>query len=266
MTEQNKVLHKVEALVGGLESTAIDLVARLSPWLAPLPTAYLTATATVEHLAWPEPVGAVAGVIVEALGLSAVSTALTLREYNAMKRKSDPGAPFGLAVALGGVYFASVTFLTVALDTFPQLATFAPLVFPALSLAGVTVLGIRADHRRRLEAIAESKAERKAKRQDRRPRTVRQTVSEQAAVGQVGVRNAVQNAGLDAVNVSRRERKAAVLDTMLDVYLDSPETGPTEIARRLGIGRSTVYNYLDDLEAAGRISRGNGRIEVSGVS
>ena len=96
------ILGKIEGFVDSVESTAVDLVARLSPWLAPLPTAYLTATATVKHLNWPELVGAIAGVVVESLGLASVSTALELREYNAEKRRSDPVVPFKLAVTLTG--------------------------------------------------------------------------------------------------------------------------------------------------------------------
>lgn len=151
-----------------LETQAVDFVARFSPWLAPLPTAYLTATATVEHLAWPLVIGVIAGAIVEALGLASIATALTLREYNATKRKSDPLAPCLLAVSLAAVYFVAVTFLTVALDTAPNLAMFAPLVFPIMSIAGATVLAIRADHKRRLAVIADEKAERIAKRQEKR--------------------------------------------------------------------------------------------------
>jgi len=154
----------------GLEAKIIDFVARFAPWLAPLPTAYLTATATIKHLSWPPVMGMIAGVIIELLGLASVATALELREFNATRRQYpvdwtqeqiakskkvvDPAAPFGLAVALGGVYFASVVLLTVLLDTLPELARGAPIIFPVLSLAGVTVLGIRADHRRRLEKIA----------------------------------------------------------------------------------------------------------------
>ena len=168
-----------------LETQAVDFVARFSPWLAPLPTAYLTATATVEHLAWPQAVGIIAGVIVEALGLSSVSTALKLREYNATRRKIpddweptdkngrrktyrgivDPPAPFKLTIITAVVYFGAVTFLTVALDTAPNLATYAPLVFPVMSLAGAIVLAVRADHKRRLDAIVEADSKRKDKRQ-----------------------------------------------------------------------------------------------------
>lgn len=76
------------------------------------------------------------------------------------------------------------------------------------------------------------------------------------------VQDAFKTSTLDALNLSKQERKARMLDTLLDIYRDDPEAGATDIARRLGIGRSTVYHYQGELEAAGRIkSNGNG-IEV----
>ena len=70
----------------GLEGVAVDLVARAGPWLSPLPTAYLTARATLVHLEWPLAVAVAAGMVIEFLGLAATSTALTLRAYNGTKR------------------------------------------------------------------------------------------------------------------------------------------------------------------------------------
>lgn len=255
MTEQINILGKIENFVDGIESTAVDLVARLSPWLAPLPTAYLTARATVAHLGWPEPMGAVAGVIIESLGLGAVSTALELREYNATRRKSDPQAPFGLAAVLTGVYFASVTALTVALDTLPDLATYAPLVFPILSLAGVTVLAIRADHRRRLAAIETVKAERKARRKGGRQAGVKPTVQNVSGLD-------VSEHKLDAANAARANNKVAILERLVDILVNSPGTGVTDLARQVGRSRTTIYGYLAELETAGRISKDNGAVKV----
>lgn len=151
-----------------VESRLTDIIAGLSPWLAPIPTAFLVGRATAEHLAWPVPVAICAALIVESLGLAATNTALTLREYNARRRKTDPRAPFSLAAALVGGYIAIAILLTVALDVLPGLARYAPAIFPALSLAGVTVLALRADHARRLEAIAQERQERKAERQERK--------------------------------------------------------------------------------------------------
>jgi len=280
-----------------VEAAITDLVARIAPWAAPVPTAYLVGWATVEYLRWPAWVGFVAAVIVESLGLATTATALELREYNASKRKSDPRAPFALAVVLVGVYFVVAVGLTVALDILPALATYAPGVFPVLSLGGVTVLALRSDHRRRLSAIEREKAERRASRKAsrkvsrKRPASVQDgvqnvqdgvqelsrncpaSVQEVSGTVQDGVQNVqdgvqevsgtVQEVSrLDAVNVSRRERKAAILDAMLDIYLDSPGAGATAVARQLGIGRSTVYGYLDELEQAGRVKRNGNGVEV----
>jgi hypothetical protein len=170
-----------------LETGAVDFVARTVPWFSPLPTAYLTAQATVRHLGWPGGMGVVAGAIIEGLGLASVATALELREYNATRRKSDPKAPFGLTVALAGVYLASVTALTVVLDTAPRLATYAPLIFPLMSLTGATLLAIRADHRQRLAAIEADKLDRSARRSVKR--SARQSITGQVS-GQRGGRAA----------------------------------------------------------------------------
>ena len=35
-----------------------------------------------------------------------------------------------------------------------------------------------------------------------------------------------------------------------------------EIAERVGVSRQTIYTYLGELEAAGRIARDNGMVQV----
>jgi hypothetical protein len=152
--------------IAKIEANATNAVARVAPWLSPVPTAFLIGRATLVHLTWPLPVAVVAAVVVECLGLSTINTALELREYNASRKKSDPVAPFAVALVLAGVYFATAITLTVALDTLPLLARYAPAIFPILSLCGVTTLAMRADHRRRLDAIVGERAERKAARRE----------------------------------------------------------------------------------------------------
>ena len=78
-------IQKIEAI----ESIAIDLVAKVAPWCAPVPTAFLVGRATVNHLGWPVIVGVAAAVVVETLGLASTATALELYQYNQNKRKSD---------------------------------------------------------------------------------------------------------------------------------------------------------------------------------
>jgi DNA-binding GntR family transcriptional regulator len=51
----------------------------------------------------------------------------------------------------------------------------------------------------------------------------------------------------------------------LTFYASSPDAGPTEAGRAIGVSRQTVYTYLAELEAAGRIARNDGSgIEVVG--
>jgi len=161
----------VKERLDAIERTAVNLVARLAPWCAPIPTAYLVGRATVEHLRWPWLVGAIAAVVVESLGLATTATALELREYNKEKRKSDPVAPWRLAAFLVGLYIIVGIGLTVLLDIVPALSSYAPAVFPLLGLAGMTVLALRADHARRLAGVTADKADRRRQRAARRKAT-----------------------------------------------------------------------------------------------
>jgi hypothetical protein len=203
----------------------------------------------VRHLGWPNEIGVIAGVIVECLGLGATATALTLRAYNQCRRKSDPKAPFALAATLVGVYFGSVTLLTVLLDTLPMLAVYAPLAFPVLSLAGVATLALRSDHQRRLEAIEKDKAER---RERSRTRRVKSQMSNDTGF----------DTRFDALRAARKAKRDARITELVTFYAENPSAGVTEAGQAIGVSRQTVYNYLAELEASRKIDRSNGTIRV----
>jgi len=64
---------------------------------------------------------------------------------------------------------------------------------------------------------------------------------------------------------ARRKRqisKRQALDKTLQILSQNPEANPSEIAEQIGKSRQTVYDYLDELEAAGRLRR-NGSISVT---
>lgn len=244
-------MQKLDAI----ESVAIDLVAKIAPWLAPVPTSYLVGRSTVEHLSWPLPVGVVAAVIVEALGLATTATSLELYQYNQTRRKTDPSAPFKLAAALVLFYFSVATSLTVALDIFPVLAGYAPAIFPSLSLTGVLVMALRLDHRRRVQAIREEKDERKAERAQKRahplPTHAQAEPAQSAQNGPAVVQSSPSNGA--------QSRKERTKKTLLDAYRTDPFLGATDAGRRVGMHRNSIYNLLNELEAEGRVHRnGNG--------
>lgn len=242
-------LDTLRNVAGQVESVLTDAVAKVAPWAAPIPTAYLVGKATVAHLRWPTWVGIVAAVIVESLGLATTATALELREYNQGKRKSDPPAPFPLAALLVAVYLVVAVGLTVALDIAPVLAAYSPAVFPLLSLCGVTTLAIRGDHRRRVGAIEAEKARRRAARRAKR----KEAVSKDVKI----------NATVNTLTAAREGKRQERLDALVDYYRDNPDADAVTAGEVIGVCRQTVYTYQSELEQAGRLRRNGDGWEVA---
>lgn len=230
-----------------------DPIAALAPWAAPIPTAFLVGSATVEHLGWPRPIGIVAAVIVESLGLATTATALELYQYNQIRRKLDPSAPFWLAAGLVGVYFIVATVLTVLLDVWDMASAYAPVLFPVLSLAGVTTLALRGDHKRRLSAIKEAKEERK--RTNRQPNMGAQLGAQETAQDALA-------AGRAQAQLNAQARKVGRINQLLELYASNPMMAPADAARELGVHRNTIHNDLKELETAGRVRKNGHGVEI----
>ena len=112
------------------EDRLVGLVVRFLPWLTPIPTAVLVTGSVREHLDLSLFVSGIIGVVVEGMGLAAIFTAYTFHAHNGAVESPNRRAPFWLAVILSCVYLVTVALLTFFLDTMPQLAAWAPLLFP----------------------------------------------------------------------------------------------------------------------------------------
>lgn len=66
----------------------------------------------------------------------------------------------------------------------------------------------------------------------------------------------------EALAEQRALSKQETLDMMVAILQEHPDISPTKLAKWVGRSRSTVYNYLNELEESGRIHR-NGGIKVS---
>jgi hypothetical protein len=232
--------------MNNVEKNTIKTVARLSPWLAPLPSAYFVSRSAIVHLALPLPVAVVVAAIIETLGLATVHTALWAYDWNAHKRKTDPAAPVGIAVALGGVYVVATLGLVVFLEVWPILATYAPAIFPALAVVGALNLAMISRQEQREAAVRSEKEERRVARQARCQASSNEKLDTRLNVLQAG----------------RRAARSARLDALMTFYGSNPGAGPTEASHAIGVSRQTVYTYLAELEEAGRISRNNGTVRV----
>jgi len=238
-----------------IERNTIKNVAKLSPWLAPIPSAFFVARSAIAHLAVPLPVAVIVAAIVETLGLASVHTWLWLSDWNATRRKSDPQAPVRVAVVLGAVYLVVTIGLTVALEIAPTLATYAPALFPILAVVGAVNLALIAQQEQREASVNLERQERKAERQAKRQPAVKATAEKVPTLGENGHK-------MDAANAARVSTRQATLDTLVNILVDSPDAGVTDLSRRVGRSRTAVYGYLDELESAGRIRRNGSGVEV----
>lgn len=125
-----------------LETGLLEVAARSAPWLVPILPAYTVGNALHEHLqVWPA-VAITGGVAFELVGIASSKNALRCWAWNSTRRKSDPAAPFGLAVALSLIYFATGISLSVLLEVWPALTVFAPASYFVLAGSSYFVLAI----------------------------------------------------------------------------------------------------------------------------
>jgi len=249
--------------IDNFEKNVIDLVAKIAPWFAPIPTAYLVGRATVVHLEWPPAIGFLAAVVIESLGLVSCATALDLYQFNQNRRKNDPPAPFGLAVIMILIYFVVAVFLTIVLDIQPDWSLVAPAIFPVLSLVGVTEIALRKNYQDRIQKIANEKADRKAERQASSSNK-RQDLqgSGRASLSDMLSNNGQLDMNLTRLQAGRKAKLDSRLDRLLDTFRTNPNLGISDAARLLNVSRQTIYSYLEQLEQAGKIRRSGQGIEV----
>jgi biotin operon repressor len=252
-------LQSIREALSELESNLTDGIAAFGPWITPIPSAALVANATMQHLHWSNELGWVTAGIIESLGLTTVSTALTLWEFNAGKRKVDPSAPFPLAASLVGVYLVSTIGLTVLLDIQPELSRYAPALFPLLALVGAVNLALRAGHRRRLDAIIHERAEKKAERQSGRQSTVK---SDEPELSSLPSNSAITAEMMKRVRAAKKAKQDSRIDNLLTLLQDNPELGVTDISRAMNVSRQTVYTDLEQLQKMGRVRKNGHGIEV----
>lgn len=234
-------------------------LAALGPWLTPLPSAALVGRATIHYLNWEPWLGLVSGAAIETLGITAISTTLLLWDYNQSRRKSQPPAPVRLAVTLVVGYALVTILLTVFMEIAPDVVILAPALWPLLSLVGAVNLALRSQHRHRLAAAAAEQAGRRAERKALRQLKY-EAMTRQFDITATSREN--QTPTQDLLQAGRQAKRAARMDALLQVLRHEPACGITELGRRIGVSRQTIYAYLGALEQAGRVRRNGNGIEI----
>ena len=158
--------------LNGAERSILDLVSVFVPWAVPVIPAYLTYFHTIDLMGFPVWVAQTTAFVVEALGITAVSTAIRFWKNNTMYKSQQEKAPFWLAVGVYVFYIAVVLTVNVILEisagTRSGTVILAIGLFSLLSFPSGVLISIRAQFREQLEDREERRQERIQARQPRR--------------------------------------------------------------------------------------------------
>lgn len=208
------------------DRSLVSMVAHAAPWLTPIPSAWFVGASAYRHLAAPVPVAVVIALVVELLGISTTYTALAFHDWNMTKRKSDPAAPFTLAVAMVGVYLLTTVVLIAVLEAFPQASPFAPVMFPFLAAVGAVNLATVSRHEYRINMIDAEKEQRKR------------------------VRHPAVTVPVPPVpDIDERDQ------AILDAYRDNQQASYRTVSELTGLAKTTVGTRVQRLESAGMLVR-----------
>jgi len=248
-----RIAQEADRIGGSIEAALVAVGGRAATWLASVPVAVLTARATEAIFAIPPFWAAVTSIALELVGMATGQLWVTLRDWNARKRASDPKAPAYIALALMLVYFGADFALIATLEAPRILAGeiehLASLLFPTMAAVGVVVLNQRVTHYRRVAAVEQAKADARQRREERQREKEREWRSKEE----------------EAQRQAEFEKAAAGIGNAMDTALwfaANPGGTHADAAQDLGIQRRTVSYHLQKAEAAGVIERDDGVVRL----
>lgn len=287
----NTFPQKFDSFLDAIQSILMSLLVKLGPFFVALMPALFTAYSI--FYTFKDEAGyylamffaVVVGVAIETVGIVATHTAIDL--YNAKQQEMIEPVKFQVMAWLVPAYVIGVaSVVAFSEDAFSPLVKGLGIASPFLtcivyiavalardlsrietkqSLTDARQALIEDEHRQWLRD--KERLELELKHQERLAKIQTQSVN-QAVIQPVNrtsqtVQEAVKNHVFDAVNLSKTERKKQLWESMLAIYLDNPSAQVSTVANTLKVSRQTVYNYLNELEQAGRISRNGSGIEVT---
>lgn len=281
--------QKFDNALDAVQAILMSILTKIGPFFVALMPALFTAYAifhTFKSDAGPQLAfffAVVVGLAMETVGIVATHTALDL--YNAKEEGKIQPVKFQLMTWLVPVYVVGVALVVgFSGDAFTPLVKGLGVASPFLTTIVYVAVALARDISRteaKQEAIEDRQAQIEAEQREwerqkermelelkhaeklarieaKQPKTsVKEDVNET-------VKNTVKYNALDAVNLSKEERKRQHFDSLLNIYLNSPKAGVSLVAGKLGVSRQTIYNYLDELETAGKIHRNGQGVEVIG--
>jgi len=159
--EKENLFDRVNDWIRDAESSVVNFVSAVAPWLAPLAPAYMTYIHAVGALNFPEWVAFPIALMVEILGFSTVSTGLAFWFYNRRNKAEAKRAPMGVVIFAFIFYLALIVTANVLLDALKAndgavIAVRALLTLQTIPAA--LIVAVRTQHRDLLGEIERERA------------------------------------------------------------------------------------------------------------
>jgi len=241
------------------------LVSMITPWVAPIPSAFFVARSAMSHLGAPLAIAVILASAIELLGLTSVHTWLRLSTWNLNKRKSDPKAPTHLAVLLTVLYFGMTLGMITVMEVIPGISHFMPAITPFLTVIGALNLALLAQQNQ-LESTV--RLERETRKTERSKKREERSVNGQQEEGQNVQASTNQGRKVRSIPETKGEEQGQFVQkltseealTALVTFFEQNPTGSYSAAgRAAGRSKSWVVWALNELEASGRITKGGGK-------
>lgn len=148
--------------IRNVETSFVNFISAIAPWLAPLAPAYMTYQHAVDTLNFPLWVAIPVAVVVEILGFSAISTFMAFWFFNRRHKASAKKAPVWLIVFAFCFYLALIVSSNILLDAFDE-AEGAVIAVRALftlqTIPAALIVVARAGHKALLAEMAKEREE-----------------------------------------------------------------------------------------------------------
>ena len=245
-----------DGFLDAVQSILLSVLVRIGPFFVALMPALFTAY-SIYHTFKVEAghelalfFAGVVGLAMETVGIIATHTAIDL--YNAKQQGLIAPGKFRLLTWLIPVYvFGVAGVVAFSKDAFTPLVKSLGIASPFLTCVVYIAVALArdlADTRARQDAVEERETERE---NDERQFERKKELLELELKHKERMARIVQKTVKMPSNTTVKQPD----NRTPNIYRHNPDAGVTEISRRLGVSRQTIYNYLEELEQAKRIDR-----------
>lgn len=171
-----RVMDEWRHLSHKMETALLDIVSATTPWLAPILPAYFAFDGLLNARLVPPSLAAIAGAVIEFLGLVTISTTIQFWDFNGYLAERQANAPAGkkgrrqgssrknyrapvIPAALAACYYVIIVLVVnVLLDLEASfIEKIVKALLSTLSIVGAVTLALRSQHSRKVAALQAKK-------------------------------------------------------------------------------------------------------------